>query len=553
MGFLRKPRHADGSLALAAGADGVHAAVVVRRPGALAQVKAAAWFDAAASAEAFERIGKQMRAGQYRSSCLLAPGEYQMLSLDAPAVPADELKTAVRWMLKDMLDYAVDDATIDVLGVPLDRAGGQRNSMFAVAARNSVIEARQTLFTTARLGLAAIDVPEMAQRNIAALLEEPGRGLAMLSFGASGCLLTVTFEGQLYLARRLEVTLADLLQAASELSDELASAAVSAASADIEAGAAGEQRHPVFDKLTLLLQRSLDHFERQFHTIALSRLVLAPSAVKGLADYLGRNLYTAVHALDLHEVFDLARVPLLLDLAEQQRFFLALGAALRQEAVLPAAGMGQQINLINPRFQPRTTLFCTLAMARALTLLLLGCMLLALVGQYNGIVLERIAVAGAARLASEQARLDQVNVDYAPRQRSKTLAAELSGQEAKSALLRDAARAIERDELGNKAGYADVFKALARQTMEGVWLTAIRIDGADGGIGLQGRALEAARVPAYLQQLGHEPLLQGRRFAGLRIGPAKSLGEGGVSFVEFTLDSSTEAIADSALAGEVHR
>lgn len=313
MRFLRKPRQAAGWLALAPSGDGdgMLAAVVVRHAGALPQVTTAGWFASVASVEALEKAGRELRATQHRSSCLLAAGQYQMLSLDAPAVPADELKTAVRWMLKDMLDYHVDDATIDVLAVPYAGAGNARAaSMFAVAARNSLIEARQKLFAAARIPLSVIDVPEMAQRNIAALLEAPGRALAMLSFGAEGALLTVTYEGELFLARRLEVALAELLER-----DE-------------------ERRYAAFDKLTLLLQRSLDHVERQFHTIALSRLVLAPSLIAGLDDYLGRNLYTPVHALDLHEVFDLTDTPDLTEATEQQRFFLTLGAALRHEEVV---------------------------------------------------------------------------------------------------------------------------------------------------------------------------------------------------------------------------
>ena len=316
MRFLKKSRQAEGWLALTQlpqAEPGWQAAVVARPATAtdMPQVKLAAHFPGIASTDALERMGRDLRAAQFRCSTMLAAGDYQMLSLDAPAVPPEELKTAVRWMLKDMLDYHVDDATIDVLAVPADKLPGQRgNNMFAVAARNSLIEARQKLFAAAKIPLSVIDVPEMAQRNIAALLEAPGRGLALLSLGAEGGLLTITHEGELVLARRLEVPLADLLEPEEE------------------------RRLAAFDKLTLLLQRSLDNCERQFHAVTLSRLVLAPSTVAGLDEYLGRNLYTPVNALDLADVFDLAEAPQLQDAAVQQQFFLTLGAALRHEEVV---------------------------------------------------------------------------------------------------------------------------------------------------------------------------------------------------------------------------
>jgi MSHA biogenesis protein MshI len=203
----------------------------------------------------------------------------------------------------------VDDATIDVLDLPVDPTAAVRaqHSMFAVAARNSVIEARQKLFTAAKVELAVIDIPEMAQRNISALVEPPGRGVAMLSFCDEGGLLTVSYRGELYLARRIDLALAQLL-------DEDA-----------------ERRNAAFDRVTLELQRSLDNFERQYSFISVAKLVLAPSPVVGLDDYLSSNLYTPVDTLDLATLFDFERAPELADKLLQQRFLVPLGAALRHE------------------------------------------------------------------------------------------------------------------------------------------------------------------------------------------------------------------------------
>jgi MSHA biogenesis protein MshI len=119
----------------------------------------------------------------------------------------------------------------------------------------------------------------------------------------------VSWRGELYLSRRIEVTLAQLLDADHE------------------------RKHQAFDKITLELQRSLDHFERQFSFIGVARLVLAPSGVRGLEEYLAGNLYTRVETLDLASLLDLARVPELAGASAQQRFFVAIGAALRDQEV----------------------------------------------------------------------------------------------------------------------------------------------------------------------------------------------------------------------------
>ncbi|HEY1044073.1 MAG TPA: agglutinin biogenesis protein MshI [Telluria sp.] len=283
----------------------------MKRPVAgLPVVSFCAWYPGKAGVPELEKIGKELRTSTYRCSTLLGGREYQLLSVEAPNVPPDELRTAIRWRLKDMLDFHVDDATIDVLDVPVEpNAPVRTHNMFAVAARNSVVRERMAAFGDAKIDVTVIDIPEMAQRNIAALVEPEGRGLAMLSFGDDGGLLTVSYRGELYLSRRIDIPVAQL------------------ADADLD------RRLALFDKITLELQRSLDHFDRQYHYINMSKLVLAPFQAEGLAAYLGSNLYLPVETLEFGTALDIGSVPDLADLAMQQRYFLTIGAALRHEEV----------------------------------------------------------------------------------------------------------------------------------------------------------------------------------------------------------------------------
>ena len=71
-----------------------------------------------------EKIRTGMKVGGFQFSTLLLPGEYQLLQVEAPNVPEGELKAAVRWSMKDMLSYHVDDATLDVLNIPTNQTGG---------------------------------------------------------------------------------------------------------------------------------------------------------------------------------------------------------------------------------------------------------------------------------------------------------------------------------------------------------------------------------------------------------------------------------------------
>ncbi len=314
MALFSKTRKSSGWMSLSFQEDGVSVAYIRRVTGSKPMVMRAARFAAAdaSSNQSLEKLGKDLHASRYSWTSLLAAGEYQLLSVDAPNVPAEELKTAIRWRLKDMLDFHVDDATIDVLDVPVGKEAATRaHTMYAVAARNQLISQRQALFEESKIPLSAIDIPEMAQRNIAALMEPDGRGIAMLSFDAAGGLLTITFAGELYLARRIDVTLSQLEQADDSRINAL------------------------HDRVTLELQRSFDHFDRQYRHITLAKLVLAPLAQGGteLQEYLAANLYVPVELMDLAALLDISKVPELKRTADQQRMFLTLGAALRQEEV----------------------------------------------------------------------------------------------------------------------------------------------------------------------------------------------------------------------------
>jgi len=309
MRFFKRARKTDGWMALVMQRDGVAVACVGRATGARPEVRAVGFVPGKDGAALLDQVAKDYPHASCACTTVLASGEYQFLSVEAPNVPREELRTAIRWRLKDVLDYPVDEATVDVLDVPLDANAVVRpqQTVFAVAARNSIIGPRQQQFRTAKIQLSAIDIPEMAQRNVSALLEPEGRGLALLSFNDEGGLLTVTWRGELYLSRRIDVTVA-------QLRDE-----------DFD------RRNAGFDKIALELQRSLDNFERQFSFISVAKLVLAPTGAAGLEEYLSSNLYTRVETLAFDSVFDTARAPELADVAMQQRYFLPIGAALRVE------------------------------------------------------------------------------------------------------------------------------------------------------------------------------------------------------------------------------
>jgi len=260
------------------------------------------------SATQLEKVLYSAGIGKPNFTTLLSPGEYQMLLVDAPNVPVNELKTAIRWKIKDSLNYHIDDATVDVLQIPASKYGSDRaQSIYAIAAPNEAIQKCIALFEQAKIVLAVIDIPEMAQRNIAALFEQDDRALAMLAFDDDSGLMTFTSKGELLMARRIDITAGQLQDANEQL------------------------RQQYRERVELELQRSLDYFGRQYNHLPVSRVLVCAPDDAGLASFLASVVEVKVEKLDLSQVMDISKVPELADSEFVAHALPTLGAALRQE------------------------------------------------------------------------------------------------------------------------------------------------------------------------------------------------------------------------------
>lgn len=305
--FQRSSREA-GWTSVTLGSRGIYVAQA-KYVGARPQVTRCAFLAVSeVNSAALERVRREMQLDNVRFTTLLSANEYQMMMVEAPNVPVDELKTAIRWKIKDSLSYHVDDATIDVLQIPIGKYGSERpQSLYAVAASNETIRKRINLFEKAKIDLSVIDIAETAQRNIAALFETEGRGLALLSFDDEGGMLTITSDGELFLARRIEISVGQLSDADETL------------------------RQQYRDRVELEVQRSLDYFDRQFHHLSINRMLVSAPEELGLVALLGGTLGMPVEALDLAQGMDIVGVPELADSEFASYALHALGAALRLE------------------------------------------------------------------------------------------------------------------------------------------------------------------------------------------------------------------------------
>ena len=304
--FLKNRATRTDLAAIGLQADGISFVRVDRQSGGRARLLACEFKSLEANDEvrALGQLASQHGLKRARCTTLLGSGDYQLLLTEAPDVGADELKQALRWKIKDLIEFHINDATLDVFDLPGAAPGAKAREMYTVAARNEAIQRRVDLLTQAGIGLDVIDIPELAQRNLAGLLAEDTTGVALLSLQDKTGLITITRQGYLYLSRTLNIGYESLRSAADPAM--------------------------YFDHIVLEVQRSLDYFESHFREAPIRNLVLAPLAdpVPGFMEYLGANLNVTVGPMDLAALLD-SDVPLTPALLA--RCLNTIGAALRQE------------------------------------------------------------------------------------------------------------------------------------------------------------------------------------------------------------------------------
>ncbi|HEX6929657.1 MAG TPA: hypothetical protein VF267_10425 [Gammaproteobacteria bacterium] len=202
------------------------------------------------------------------------------------------------------MGFHVDDAVIDVFEIPDQRHVNRNRMMYAIAARARRVSERVDSLNAAGFSVEVVDIPEMAVRNLAALVPEESRGLALIHLNEDSGIITISRQGTLYLTRRLDTGTREL---------HAADAA---------------RRNSLCESVLLEVQRSLDYYDSHFPHGPVAAVALTPTAGGTyLADFLPQQLETPVLTPALEDLLEFDEPPGALGGDD----ILAIGAALRLE------------------------------------------------------------------------------------------------------------------------------------------------------------------------------------------------------------------------------
>lgn len=485
---------------------GVLLAVEVLHGGERPAVQWVGQVDSPSLSNGLQSLNRQRKLGSARLVGLLPHDAARLVAIPAPDVPRSEWADALRWSLRDHVDFEVDDALIDVLEVPAATQLRQsRPTLTVVLPRERFVQV-QTDADDAGLHWTALDVPETALRNISALGEEPGKAHALLAFGEASSLLVITYQGELVMARHIEVQ----------------GAAMTSSS---------ESREGALSRASLEVLRTIDTFERMHSEVALQGLsvVLPPGSGEDVLPLLSDLIYVPVRTFRLSDSIDLSALgethPWLssgINLAD----LCALGAALRPMA--EAAGR-QQLRLLDESEDAVSGGAWSAHMG------LRWAGIVAAIGLSVGVGMTLWASHATTRAQQVEAELAQLQRSVAEPQPS-TVTRELEELQRKESVQTHLRQVLQGNMSATSMGYSDVLISLGRQTLPGLWITGLKVRGDGRDLELSGRMTNPTMLPVYLRRLEKEDRFRSRRFAQIEVrDTAADDGAAPSGITEFTL------------------
>jgi Tfp pilus assembly protein PilN len=201
------------------------------------------------------------------------------------------------------------------------------------------------------------------------------------------------------------------------------------------------------------------------------------------------------------------------------------------------SAVSQQINLYSPIFRKQEKVFSATTMLQGFVLIVVVVTVFFYSISLQSSVLEIRAAESGRQLKSELERLKAYGAGESPAERAKALAERKKTLDASLASQTQALAALDSGALGRAQGYSELLRALARVSMEGVWLTRIQFAEGGGELSIAGRATRADLVPVYLERLRSEAALRGQQFSRLEVTRPAAAPKAGATFVEFMLSS----------------
>ncbi|MBA6352314.1 MSHA biogenesis protein MshI [Colwellia sp. BRX9-1] len=234
-------------------------------------------------AEHPQQIKIQKEKYQLQGQChlVLASSQTQILQVDKPNIPDNELNAALKWQIKDLVNHSPEDMVLDYFDGPT-LSGGNEKINVVCASKKELLTLIGPLNQDGLI-LKSITTEEFAFASLLPVKDDAC--LMVCQQPNEEIILLIVKQGKVFFSRRLR----GFAQIATKTEEELS--------------------FGIVDNLNLEIQRSTDYFERQLKQAPIRSIeVIVPMANEALlARKLAENTNVAVNLFTMPEGFNHAR------------------------------------------------------------------------------------------------------------------------------------------------------------------------------------------------------------------------------------------------------
>lgn len=192
---------------------------------------------------ALDNAIKEFQLDECACQVVLAGSQYQVMQVDKPQVPDEEMSAALKWSVKDIVQNS-DELAMDYFDIPAQNMGTSKINLVT----SKIEQLQEAIEATKKLTLQGVTIEELAlcsllpPSNSAALLitQQPGEDLRVM----------VVKDGALFFTRTV-AGFAQMVQMQTDLANS-----------------------GIADSLSLELQRSMDYFEAQLRQAPITQILV---------------------------------------------------------------------------------------------------------------------------------------------------------------------------------------------------------------------------------------------------------------------------------------
>lgn len=212
---------------------------------------------------------------QAQGHLVIAPSQYQIVQVDKPEVPEEEMLSALKWQVKELVTIPPEDMILDYFSGPVLAGGSEKLNV--VCSQKSALKVLVEALDDSDINLKTISTEEFAfaslvpfqEQALMLVCQQPNEEIVIL----------IVKLGRIYFHRRLR----GYAQLGTKTIEELSFGAV--------------------DSLSLEIQRSSDYFERQLKQAPIKEIqvILPIKTADYIVNKLGENTNTPVVSFSFDE------------------------------------------------------------------------------------------------------------------------------------------------------------------------------------------------------------------------------------------------------------